>query len=228
MVEIPDLIQKVKPRRRLTSSSASVGSIRASFTAETQKVKPRRRLSSSSAGVGSMSASFTAETTHKVKPRRRLTSSSAGVGSMRVLFTADSVTPAEGASLKSETSLVNDAVVENAAKCLEDIDKTDDVNIELAKPSRDLRQQGRGPRRGRRDRGNRNDSQSEGVGSMRSSLEDRGNRNISQSEGVDTMRFSLQMDAVNKEDLERRITLSELSQMSTRVRATYKNDHCFY
>merc|ERR1712194_522555 len=132
MVEIPDLIQKVKPRRRLTSSSASVGSIRASFTAETQKVKPRRRLSSSSAGVGSM----------------------------RVLFTADSVTPAEGASLKSETSLANDAVVKNAVKCLEDIDKTDDVNIELAKPSRDLRQQGRGPRRGRRDRGNRNDSQS--------------------------------------------------------------------
>merc|ERR1712194_631798 len=110
----------------------------------------------------------------KVKPRRRLTSSSAGVGSMRVLFTADSVTPAEGASLKSETSLVNDAVVENAAKCLEDIDKTDDVNIELAKPSRDLRQQG-GPRRGRRDRGNHSDSQSERVGSVRFSLQNRGN-----------------------------------------------------
>jgi hypothetical protein len=146
---------------------------------------------------------------------------------MRVLFTADSVTPAEGASLKSETSLVNDAVVENAAKCLEDIDKTDDVNIELAKPSRDLRQQG-GPRRGRRDRGNHSDSQSERVGSVRFSLQNRGNHNNSQSEGVDTMRLSLQMDAVNKEDLERRITLSELSQMSTRVRATYKNDHCFY
>ena len=106
----------------------------------------------------------------------------------------------------------NNAMVEHAAKSVEEIDKTASAKVELAKLLRNpAPQQGRGPRGGRRERRTLSRSLSAGVSSMLSSGEMNTIKEREPEVNLATLCELSQMSTMNL------ATLCEVSEMSTTV-----------